>query len=394
MLPLTALALAAPAVAPMTEVPVYTRLTESELTLVDVPDALDHPSLVRSLEEVEGLIALEPLLPGEPLRKERLGTDARSTLLAPGQDLVLMRLMRPEQWAPGRVDLVALNEEGACLLVQDVRAHGSPEPGILSLALPALKAHELRWAMTQLAVVPLSRNPVDRSSVPELACGGGLSVSAIDLTHQVGSLLRLGEPAAELVVTDPGVVVAEAVTPTDLWMHGRSPGRTAAALHLSSGPPVLLDISVKQEALPADTEPVGGLLAFGETDVVDARVWPLEAAQVSIENGRALLRPRQPGVLQVFTRTTDGTLTLHDLTVLEGWPAPARGEPVLPLKPGKKRKVTMPAPIVAAWSGDDAVASVELKGRKARVTASGKGTTRIVLMDATGATSSLRAVVP
>jgi len=395
VLALTAIAIAAPAVAPMTEIPVYQRLTESDLTLVDVPDALEHEGLVRSLDEAVGAIALEPLLPGEPLRAERLGTDARATLLGPDDDLVLLRMGRAEQWAPGRVDLVAVADGGACLVAQDVRAHGSPEPGILSLAMPVVQAHRLRWAVTQQMVLPLSRNPIDRSRRPDLACSGGLPVSDIRLATGAGSLLRVGQPVAEFVVSHPDRVAAESVTVTDLWVHGLQRGHTAATVALVGSPPVVLDITIVDDPpTPGLREAVGGLIVGDAIGVADARAWPPEAADVQIHNGKALVRPRQPGPVQVFTRTLDGQLDLQDLFVTEGWAAPARGEVVLPLRLGKRRKLSMPAAVVAAWTGDPKVASVELKGRRARVTGEGGGTTRVIVMDETGATSSVRVVLP
>jgi hypothetical protein len=383
-------------VAPMTEIPVYQRLAESDLTLVDVPDALDHPSLVHAMEQAVGRIALEPLLPGAPLRLERLGDDARTTLLGPDDDLVLMRLDRPESWAPGRVDLVAIGDGGACLLAQDVRTHGSPEPGLLSLAMPAVAAHRTRYALTQLRIVPVSRNPIDRGRRPDLVCGGGLPASPIRLVHGAGNLLRLGQPATELVISHPDRAIADAVTPSDLWMHGLTPGHTAASLGLmAGGPPLLLDITIVDEPVaPQATEPVGGLVALPPWQVEDVRVWPEDAASVAIDAGRALVRPRHAGAFQVYTRTADGELRLHDLAAIDGWPAPARDEPVLPLRPGQRRKVTLPAAIVAAWVGDGAVASAELKGPRARIVGLARGTTRVVLMDASGETSSLRVVVP
>ncbi len=395
MLALIAVALAAPAVAPMTEIPVYQRLTESDLTLVDVPDALDHEGLVRSLDAALGAIALEPLLPGEPLRAERLGTDAHATLLGPDDDLVLLPMKRPEQWAPGRVDLVAVADGGACLVAQDVRAHGSPEPGILSLAMPAVQAHRLRWAMTQQMVLPLSRNPIDRSRRPDLACSGGLPVSDIRLATGAGSLLRVGQPVAELVISHPDRVAAEAVTATDLWVHGLQRGHTAATVALASGPPVVLDITVIDDPpAPSQREAIGGLVVLEAIGIVDARAWPPEAAEVELHGGRAVLRPRRPGPVQVFTRTLDGQLDLQDLVVTEGWAAPARGEVVLPLRLGKRRKLSMPAAVVAVWTGAPKVASVEIKGRRARVTGEGGGSTRVIVMDETGATSSVRVVLP
>ena len=396
MLALIAIALAAPAVAPMTEVPVYQRLQASDLTLVDVPDALDHPNLVRAMGDAVGRIALEPLLPGEPIRTERLGDDARATLLGPDDDLVLMRLDRPERWAPGRVDLVARTERGACLLAQDIRTHGSPEPGLLSLALPAVQAHQLRYALTQLPVTPVSRNPIDRGRRPDLACGALLPSNPIRVVHGAGNLLRMGQPATELVIAHPDRLQVDAVTPTDLWMHGAAPGHTAASLRLmSGGPPVILDVTIVDEAVPPRaTEPVGGLLVLPPTDVVDAKGWPEDMASVQVDAGRALVRPLRPGPFQVFTHTAAGELALHDLAALQGWPAPRRDEPVLPLRPGQRRKLALPTAIVAAWVGDEAVARAELKGKKARVEALAPGTTRVVVMDADGATSSVRVVVP
>jgi hypothetical protein len=393
MLTLIALAGAAPLVAPMTELPVFHRIEASDLTLIEVPESLVHPHALQRVEDAVGRIALEPLLAGEPLREERLGTDARSTLLGPDDDLVLLPLSRPEQWAPGRVDLVAVTSEGACMVAEDVRSHGTSEPGLMALAARALDAHQLRWAISQLDVVPLARNPIDRGRSPQLHCGGGLPANEVRVAAQAGTLLRLGEPFQTLVVSHTQRATAEAVTTTDVWMHGVEEGRTAASLFMADGPPILVDLLVGPPLQPAQTLVVGGLGVIALPGVSEARVWPQDAATTTLSNGKLLVQPHQAGVIELWTRTEAGDMALHGFTVIDGWPAPQRGEAVLAVAPGKRRKVTMPGTVVSVWTGSPTVALATTKGGKALITGQAPGTTEVVLLDDTGQTSSVRVVV-
>lgn len=396
MLALIALAHAAPVVAPMTDIAAYERLDAGDLTLIEWPDALVHPHQLTDLDAAVGRIALEPLFAGEPLRSERLGDDARTVLLGDDDDLVLLQLPREEHWQPGRVDLVALFPEASCLLAQDVRTHGTSEPGLLALAAPAPLALALRWALDSTPVLPLARNPVDRSTRPELACAGGLPISPVEVPVGLGATVALPGPAAHVVVSHPerlgGELVADGRV---LWLHGLAAGRTAARIDLEGQPPIVLAVSLPEGAAPGRPVPPGGYAELAGADGAPAtavHVFPPDAAEAVLADGGALVFARRTGPVEVLLEHPEG-VSLHTLDVLPGWPAPARGEPVLPLRPGKRRAVRADGGVVAAWSADEAVATVALKGGKARVTGVADGTTEVIVQGPDGRRTHLRVVV-
>jgi len=396
LLTLIAAAFATPVVAPMTDIAAYERLDEGDLTLVEFPDVLAHPQQLTALEEAVGRIALEPLFAGEPLRQERLGDDARSVLLGDDDDLVLLQLPRPEHWQPGRVDLVALLPDGACLLAQDVVTHGTSEPGLLALAAPAPLALALRWALDHQAVLPMARNPVDRSVRPRLACAGGLPISPVVMPAGLGATVALPGPAERVVISHPERLGGELVADDRvLWLHGLQVGRTALRADVQGAAPVVLAVSIDEEPPPGRPVPPGGyaeLKGAGDEPVTAAHVFPASAAEVELVGDGVLAFAREPGLAEVLLEH-EGGVTLHTLDVLPGWPAPARGEPVLPLKPGKRRKVAADGGVVAVWSADPMVATVDIRGAKARVTAIAAGTTEVVVQGPDGRRTHVRVVV-
>jgi hypothetical protein len=396
VLALIAVALGAPVVAPMVDVAAYDRLEEGDLTLVDYPDALVHPQQITELSDAVGRIALEPLFAGEPLRAERLGDDARAVLLGDDHDLVLLTLPRPEHWQPGRVDLAVVLPEASCLLAQDLVSHGTSEPGLLALAAPAPLALALRWAVEEQAVVPLGRNPVDRTVRPELACAGGLPISGVSVPTGLGATVALPSPAAELVVSHPSRLSVQPVADGRvLWLHGGAPGRTALRADLAEGAPVVLAVTVDEERPAGRPVPPGGYVELGGegAEVVAAHVHPPEAAEVVPVSGGVLVFARGQGQAEVLLEHPEG-VSLHTLDILPGWPAPARGEPVLPLRVGQRRKISADGGVVEAWSADAEVAVVELRGKKARVQGVGQGTTEVIVQGPDGRRTHVRVVVP
>jgi len=379
----------------MTDIDAYQRLDEGDLTLVEIPDELAHPHQLTRIADALGAIATEPLLMGEPLREERLGREARQVLLGDDDDLVLLALPRPEQWAPGRVDLVALSPEGPCLLAQDVRSHGTAEPGILTLAAPAAMALALRWRLEQQPVVPLARNPVDRSRADQLGCAQRLPISRVDVPRGLGVIVGLPGPAEAVHTTHAHRARPELLQGADaLWVHGGDEGRAGVQVELTGGrPPLVLDVAVTDGSAQGRPLPPGGYAELrGEGAVRSAAAWPPDAVQLEVLDDRVLAYGRTPGIAEVAT-VHDAGVALHTLEVLPGWPALGRGEPVVPLRPGKRRKVKLADGIVRALSADRSVATVEAAGTKARITGVATGTTEVIFQAPDGRLTHVRVVV-
>jgi len=393
-----AAAVAAEVVAPMTDIAAYDRLDEGDLTLVEIPDELLHPHHITALPDAVGRIATEPLFTGEPLRTERLGTDARSVLLGPDDDLVLLPLPRPEHWEPGRVDLVALGAPGApgpCLLAQDVRSHGTAEPGMLTLTAPAPVALALRWRLERHAVVPLARNPVDRERRNDRACPQQLPISRIQIPRGLGALVGLPGPAVTAHSTHPDRALPRPLEGADVvWIHGQDVGRTGVRVDLvGDRPPLVLDVVVSEEPTQGQPLPPGGYAALtGEGAVHSAAAWPEGAVELQLLGDQVLAFGRTPGLVEVAAVHDDG-VALHTLEVLPGWPAVGRGEVVVPLRPGKRRKLKVADGIGAVFSADRSVALIEGAGTKARITGVAPGTTEVVVQGHDGRLTHVRVVV-
>jgi len=396
MLALTlAWATAAEVVAPMTDIAAYDRLDEGDLTLVEIPDDLAHPHQLRSLQAAVGRIATEPLFAGEPLRTERLGAEAREVLLGADDDLVLLRLARPEHWEPGRVDLVAVGGDTPCMLAQDVRSHGTAEPGMLTLTAPAPQALALRWQLERQPVVPLARNPVDRGRRDDLACSDPLPISRVEVPTGLGVVVGLPGPARAVHTSHAERARPELLAGTDaLWLHGVAAGDTAVQVdRLGDRPPMILDVSVADRPVDGRPLPPGGYAELrGAGPVRSASAWPADSVELAVLDDRVLAFGRAPGLVEVASVHEEG-IALHTLEVLPGWPAPERGEPVLPLAPGKRRKVRVREGIRRAWSADPSVAVVEVKPKKARVIGVAPGTTEIVVQGPDGRLTHVRVVV-
>ncbi len=384
MLALIASAWGAPVLAPMQEIAPYEQIREDQLTWVELPAALEHPGQLRELADAVGRYATEPLFPGEPLRAERLSSGARATLLGPDEDLLQLSTGPGQVWSPGRVDLVVVTPEGSCFLAQDLRSHGSPEPGVLALTGPAADVAVWRWAVTKSPVVALARNPTDRGRV-DGECALGLRPQIVEIPTGGSALVTFDAPISDLVASHPDRASFDLVAErTALWLHSESAvGRHAITVRTRpEHAPFILDLRPAAPSPATQSVAVGGWLPLG-ANTTSVHTHAAGHAFTVNAGGQAYLVANQPGLVDVLRATADGAWHTARVEVRE---PRADGRD---LRLGRRHRVVVP-PDAMVLSSDPAVLQAEtLPSGKTWVRAVGVGQASLLVVEPDGRHSAL-----
>lgn len=144
------------------------RVLPADVVAVPLSAASLPGGVVRDLDDAIGRVAVARLIPGEPVRVERLASpdvgDGPAALLAPGHQAMAVTAASTPYRVGDRVDLVSVWADDACVVAQDLRilAVGSGNP-VVEVPLAQVGAVTRAAAGGWMALA--ARGPGDRGSV-------------------------------------------------------------------------------------------------------------------------------------------------------------------------------------------------------------------------------------
>ncbi len=363
-------------------------IKEEDLEEWEFADALVHDGQPTALLDVVGRVPVERLLPGEPIREERLAQ--RGTVAAVGVQLgrrelavVLPLEQDTDLFQPTTtVDVLWVSPGLApCSLIDGARVIGLGSGGrvrttdggpasVLLLAMPVPEAAALLWARDQGRLVPVVRGVTDSVDDEAGRCNLTPPVERLTTPRWGTPVLDLGQPADWWVVSEPAVATVQAMEAG--WIHIRPhrEGSTFVAFRQGDSAPRIVEVSVTGDDGSAPkaerterterTEPVE--LSVGQAWVLPMahapppQLWvgaPEIVAAVPLESDGVLLVGLAPGRSEVLLQhegraPTVISVDVAALSVFDTWSQ-------VDLRPGEVVRVRTDGRVGRAITTDDSV---------------------------------------